>query len=195
MRITSGTRRGFLIRGATSGPEVRPTSALVREALFAILGERIDGALVLDLFAGSGALGIEALSRGASKCVFVEKSPQAVRLIRQNLEKTRFKEQAIVICSDIFRSSGRIRSLSLPFQIVLIDPPYRMSERIAPGEKIFDLLVRLAGEEILAEGGLLVLQHDRRSQVAEVIPLYGRADRRTYGDTTLTFLRRDSSGG
>ena len=124
MRVVAGRVKGHHLR-APKGSETRPTSDKVREAIFAILANSFVGEPVLDLFAGTGALGIEALSRGASSAVFVERRPQACQIIRANLAHTRLEEVSRVLCLPVERALG---ILETPFDLVLVDPPYALSD-------------------------------------------------------------------
>jgi 16S rRNA (guanine966-N2)-methyltransferase len=172
VRIVAGSRRGHRIV-APKGPATRPTSDRVRESAFALIGP-VDGASVLDLFAGSGAMGLEALSRGAARCVFVESSREACRSIEVNLEKLRL--DAVVLCRDVLRALGDERGT---YDLVLCDPPYgygRAAE-IAP---------HLA--RVLAPGGLVVYETAAREEPS-VDGLAVRTSRR-YGSTRLTLFER-----
>ena len=171
MRVIAGTHGGRRLV-APDGTDTRPTSDRVREALFSILGaERLRDARVLDLFAGSGALGIEALSRGASEARFVDSDERAIRAIRANLE-------ALGLTGEVVRSDWRT-ALHGPrqYDLVLLDPPYRLAERIAPG-------LSEAVRGLLHPGGTLVTESDRRAPLDLDMPL---RDERRYGDTLIRF--------
>ena len=170
MRIVAGTRKGATIY-APKGRETRPTSDRVREAAFAILGS-VEGASVLDLFAGSGALGLEALSRGAASAVFVESDHTAVATIERNLEKLRL-DGAKIIRSDALRYVARTGER---YDLVFVDPPYEMVE---------SLRMRLAEHlpRVLAENGLVVLE--TAAGVELDLPLSVRTTKR-HGSTQLT---------
>ena len=160
---------------APPGQATRPTSDRVREALFSMLGP-LDRARVLDLFAGSGALGIEALSRGAAAAVFVERDPRAARVLRANLTGLGLGAgEARVLVSDV-RTALRSASIAAdPYDLVLLDPPYRLAARLGP-----ELSAALAG--VPAPGGLVVTESDRRQPLELDLPL---ADERRYGDTLI----------
>ncbi len=173
MRIVAGTCRGARIF-APKGLDTRPTSDRVREATFNLIGP-VDGAAVLDLYAGSGALGLEALSRGAESAVFVDSDRDACRTIGRNLEKLRLTG-AEVACRDVLRflASERRR-----FDLILVDPPYDVVESVA---------VRLATylPAVLAESGLVVLESSSRIE-PELPPLAQRTSRR-YGSARVTLF-------
>jgi 16S rRNA (guanine(966)-N(2))-methyltransferase RsmD len=172
MRVIAGQWGGRRLQ-APAGAATRPTSDRVREALFSILGERVAGARVLDLFAGSGALGIEALSRGAAEATFVDSSPAAVKAVRANLE-------ALGADAEVRRAEARVflRSASgagRHYDLVFLDPPYRLAERL--GRELSKALAA-----VLAPGGLAISESDRRSVLnLDMTP----TDERRYGDTVI----------
>lgn len=175
MRLSGGERSGQKL-ATPKGKKTRPTSAKVREALFAVLGKRIEGARVLDLFAGSGALGFEAMSRGAGSVVFVDSDAGAVMSIRRN---------AVRLIPDPNRwrilpmnSARALRVLRGTFDVVLMDPPYQRGAT--------DELSTLMQRGLLSENGVVVLEHPRASQAN--VPASMRVIKQTtYGDTALTF--------
>lgn len=173
MRIIAGTYRGHRI-SAPRGVDTRPTSDRVRESAFNLIGP-VEGATVLDLFAGSGALGLEALSRGAAACTFVESDRGACRTINANLDKLGL--EAIVLCQDVLRALARERGT---FDLVLCDPPYGFDghDRLAPQ------LVR-----VLAPDGLLVYESSGRAEPPDVPGLAARTSRK-YGSARLTLFTR-----
>ncbi len=172
MRIVAGSRRGHRIE-APKGTETRPTADRVRESAFNLIGP-VDDAAVLDLFAGSGAMGLEALSRGAASCVFVESSRAACRTIDANLEKLRL--HATVLCQDALRALAAERRT---FDLVLCDPPYGFERAAA-------LAPHLA--RVLAPDGVLVYESAARDEPA-VEGLAIRTSRR-YGSARLTLFER-----
>ena len=172
MRVVAGTHRGRLLV-APRGDATRPTSDRVREALFSVLGPSVQDARVLDLFAGSGALGIEALSRGAASAVFVDRAPRAIEAVRANLT-------ALGIEGDVRRMEARswLRAASAradAYDLVFLDPPYRRA-----GELGRELSEGLAA--VLASGARVVTESDRRDPLELDLPL---ADERRYGDTVI----------
>jgi 16S rRNA (guanine966-N2)-methyltransferase len=158
---------------APRGTLTRPTSDRVREALFSVLGETVVGARVLDLFAGSGALGIEALSRGAAHATFVDSAPAAVRAIQSNLD-------SLGIDADVHRSDARAalrtaRTAARQYDLIFLDPPYRLAAPLTAG-------LSEAIEVLLAPGGSVVSESDRRAPLDLDLPLL---DQRHYGDTLI----------
>jgi 16S rRNA (guanine966-N2)-methyltransferase len=176
VRVVAGRFRGRRLR-AVPGSATRPTSDRVREALFSILGERVAGARVLDLFAGTGALAIEALSRGARSAVLVEPATQAVAVIRANLDALDLGGVAAVrrTRAETFLRGQR----DGPFDLVFLDPPYAIPVGLLAG-----LLARLAGGA-LAEGAVVVVEAAARSEPPPWPPRLLPAAPRRYGDTAL----------
>jgi 16S rRNA (guanine966-N2)-methyltransferase len=174
MRVVAGKHRGRRI-GAPPGRATRPTADRVRESLFSILGP-LDDLRVLDLFAGSGALGIEALSRGAAAVTFVESDRRAAETIRANLEA--LGEDGDVVARDAL-AWVRDAPAGTAFDLVLLDPPYDSADRLA-----IPLSERLPG--VLAANALIVSESDKRTPLILDFPL---ADERTYGDTRIAIHR------
>ena len=171
-RVIAGSRGGRRIE-APRGEVTRPTAERVREALFSILGQRVAGARVLDLFAGSGALGLEALSRGAAQVTFVDAAPAAIRAVRANLAALELDGE--IVRGDALAALRAARAAARQYDLILIDPPYRLSERLAPG-----LSEELGG--VLAPDGRAVTESDRRRPLALDLALL---DERRYGDTLI----------
>lgn len=180
MRVTGGEARGRRLRGP-GGLPIRPTSDRVREALFDILGARVPGSAFLDACAGSGAVGIEALSRGARHAVFLERDRRAVRLIRKNLALCRWPGTFEVIEGDVGRSLALLSGRGAGFQVGFFDPPYAAARSM-------DLLAGIG--ELLDPGGVLVVEH-RSGMEGALGEEAGRLKRgRSYrhGDTSLTLF-------
>ena len=175
MRVIAGSRKGHKLV-APRGLETRPTSDRVRENIFNLVGP-VDDAKVLDLFAGSGALGIEALSRGAASAVFVEHDADAVRAIEQNLDRLRLTG-ARVVRADVLRTLAQEATAGAKYDLVLIDPPYGMLTEIQPR------LARLL-PPLLAADGLLVVETDSRTQPELPLPI---RTTRKYGQTRVTLF-------
>ena len=182
MRIVAGTRKGHRI-AAPRGRATRPTGDRVREAAFNLIGP-VDGAEVLDLFAGSGAMGLEALSRGARRCVFAESDRAACRTIAANLETLRLTG-ALVHCRDALAVLREEAATGRAYDLVLADPPYGEWAALEPA---------LAGllPPVLAPDGLLVVETDARAHPA--LPL-AEATSRRYGSARLTLFRHAAPSG
>lgn len=182
MRVVAGSLGGRPLR-APRGDRVRPTADRVREALFSTLGARVAGAAVLDLFAGSGALGIEAWSRGAATVTFVERDRRVVDVLRDNLRALGL--DAPVHVTDALRFVRAIATTpDGPYDLVLCDPPYALS-----ADALAAVLAALA-DGGLAPGATVVVERDRRSTPPPtVVAGLRREDHRVYGDTVLYYLR------
>ncbi len=174
MRVIAGTARGILL-AAPRGDGTRPISDKVKEALFGSLGARVLDARVLDLYAGSGAVGIEALSRGAAHATFVEHHRPAARTIRENLARTGFADQATVEVGDVLRF---LASPTGPWDVVVLDPPYE-ERRLGPPME--------AATPHLAPHGIVVVKHFWRTAIPD-IPSLAVTRTRRFGETALTFL-------
>jgi len=175
MRIVAGEKGGRRI-SAPRGAVTRPTSDRVREALFSILGD-VAGADVLDAFAGSGALGLEALSRGAERAIFWETSNPALRALQDNIEALGYGDRATVSRRDARRQLAADDAAGRRYNLILLDPPYRMLPAL---QRHFALHI----PRLLAPGGLAVVESPGGSPALE-LPLAARTSRR-YGDTRIT---------
>ena len=181
MRIISGEARGRTLF-APKGAETRPTSDKIRGSLFNIIGARVMDARVLDLFGGTGALALEALSRGAESAVIADNSREAHRVIDRNAHsvvKQDFDLRCRILCADYRSAIGAVAGRM--FDLVFLDPPYRMVEAYG------DALSRLAGADMLAPGCLIVLERLKKA----VVPLpegFCVLDTRLYGDTAVDFV-------
>jgi 16S rRNA (guanine966-N2)-methyltransferase len=179
MRIIAGTfgnRRLFSINGAW----LRPTSDRNRETLFSLLGKSVEGRRVLDLFAGTGALGIEALSRGAEEATFVDRSPLAADLIRKNLDQLQIK--ATVFKSDVLTFLRRAGRMGTQYDLIFCDPPYEAAET----QKIVN---QIEQHNLLADGGLFVLETSARNPVPAAASL-ALIRQKKMGDTCITIYGR-----
>ena len=179
MRIIGGSLGGLEIR-APRGDLTRPTADKVRQALFNILGnivgQELHGA-VLDLYAGSGALGLEAISRGAERAVFVDKATDAVRCIAANAATLGVTDRTQIVRAEVTKALPRLGG---PFDLVFIDPPYASGE----ADRALALLAPL-----VAPGAVVVVEHDRRSPPKDAIGPFSFRDRRRYGDTEVSFYQ------
>jgi 16S rRNA (guanine966-N2)-methyltransferase len=184
MRIVGGADRGRRLR-APRGQGTRPTAERVREALFDILGPAVAGTRVLDLYAGTGAVGLEALSRGATRAVFVEKDPEALRALRQNLATLAASRAAArVVAGDAVSALATLGREEAPFDLAFLDPPYAAS--VIP--RVLGALV-LAG--LLAPRARVIVQHFAKVEVAAPAGLVVDGAPRRFGETALTFLAAD----
>jgi 16S rRNA (guanine966-N2)-methyltransferase len=186
-RVIAGSARGVRIRAP--GPGTRPLSDRVKQTLFAILEPGLDGARVLDLFAGSGAAGIEALSRGAAAAVFVERDAGATATIAANLEAARLAgPAAAVVRSDALAWLGRADPGREPFDVVFVDPPYADVETL---RRVLDALG--ADGAPLAAGARVVAKHFWRDRPPDRVGMLTAERDRRFGETALTFYRREET--
>ncbi|MBW2466069.1 MAG: 16S rRNA (guanine(966)-N(2))-methyltransferase RsmD [Deltaproteobacteria bacterium] len=168
-----------------TGQSIRPTADRAREALFSIIGREIEGGAVLDLYAGTGALGLEALSRAAQRAVFVDSNPQAVQLIEKNIKICGFSHRSLVLKRDLSKGLYFLGKLlpGLKFSIIFIDPPYRKGLSAT-------MLSEIEKENLLSRDALVVVEDNAISELPETTSGLGLVDRRRYGETGFWFYRR-----
>ena len=182
MRIVAGSAKG--VRLSPVPPGVRPVSDAAREGVFSSIGEHVPGARVLDLYAGTGAMAIEALSRGAERAVLVERDRAAVRTIRDNLERTKVGDRAEVVTSDVLSFVRSRDNLGAGSDLVLADPPYAIED--AELESVLSAL----GSGVASEGAWTVVLTRPKKSSTPVIPVHWLPTRRlTYGDTLVLIFR------
>ncbi|MBM4119804.1 MAG: 16S rRNA (guanine(966)-N(2))-methyltransferase RsmD [Nitrospira sp.] len=187
MRVIAGTQKGRRLHGP-KGPDLRPTADRVKEALFSILGARVAGARFLDLFAGTGAIGIEALSRGAASVMFVESSPSAGRILKTNLAACGLEAKAHLYLSQAETFLRSQRAGAVAFDIIFADPPYQFD----PTATLWPILSRTTA---LAPGGLLVFEHATKLALPPAIPSLSLLRQYHYGDTTLSVFECTAQDG
>jgi 16S rRNA (guanine966-N2)-methyltransferase len=178
LRVISGSAKGHKLKTIT-GRTTRPTSDRVKESLFNIIAGYLDSAAVLDVFAGTGSLGIEALSRGAEKAVFFDKSTECCDLIKENLAHTKLAEKAEVYATDFVAGIERMYSQGRKFDLILLDPPYNKNF-------IQDTLKILKNNDIIRDDGIIVAEHSLSDSLPDVSGRLEAIDSRKYGDTVLT---------
>lgn len=196
MRIISGSARGrrLFAPGSRGGERIRPTADRAREALFNILGrDLVQDATVLDLFAGTGALGLEALSRGAKSAVFVDNSPLALDLINKNIIACGFSDKAHAVRHDLLKSLFFWRKASAtaregggqapPFDLIFLDPPYRQG-------LCSQLLTALLATGLVGDGTRILFEDDSSTTLPEAVGPLQLYDRRAYGDTGFWFYEQ-----
>ena len=177
MRLTGGQLSGRKLRSPPSG--VRPTSDRVREAIFARLSD-LEGAAVLDVYSGTGALGFEALSRGAESLVCVERAARSLAALRANAADLGLTDRVTVVAGDAVRGLRRLAASGARFHLVLMDPPYA-------SEEVSRALAALRDLGLLAEGGTVVIERGRRHSLPHVEG-WDPLDERRYGDTVVSRL-------
>ncbi len=179
MRVISGTAGGKKLK-TPEGMDIRPSTDMVKESLFNIIQFDIEGRRVLDLFAGTGQLGIECLSRGAKEVVFVDKSRNSVNIVKENLKTCGFKAEVYNMDSlEYLKNCGK-------FDIILIDPPYN-SDLYAQALKIINLV------DILSDGGIIVCESERSKVLPDMDLPYKRGKVYNYGKVKLNFYKKDGS--
>ncbi len=166
---------------APRGAETRPTGSRVRQAMFNILGPP-PSEPVLDLFAGTGALGIEALSRGAPQATFVERDSRALAALGRNLREMGLEQRATIHGGDVRNAIRRLADQEHRFGWVFVDPPYAADD-------VQDVLSMLSGSNVLASGAVILVEHDKRHVPPDVTGTLRLTDRRYYGDTGVSFYR------
>ena len=180
MRVITGKARGTVLK-TPDGMQTRPTADRVKEALFSIINFDIPGAKVLDLFGGTGQLGIEALSRGAVSAVFVDESEAACKLIRENLRRSKMDGQGRVVRGDYM---AYLKSCREKFDIILLDPPY--------AEVFLENSLKIISEiDILQSGGIIVAERPLGKEIVQELPGFSRSKDYKYGKSLLTLYTKD----
>lgn len=182
MRVVSGLAKGVILK-TPDGLTTRPTADRVKEAMFSIIQFDLPGASVLDLFGGTGQLGIEALSRGAKSAVFVDAQNSACSLIRENLKRTKLESQARVVNSDYM---AYLKGCYEKYDIILLDPPYK--------EVFLDNALKMISEiDILQTNGIIVAERPLEKELPWQYPGFSRSKDYKYGKTLLTVFRKDDT--
>ena len=182
MRVITGRARGVALK-TPEGELTRPTTDRVKEALFSIIQFELPGATVLDLFGGTGQLGIEAISRGAQSAVFVDSREDACKLIRENLHRTKFEKEGKVIRADYLDYLKRCKE---KFSVILLDPPY--------SEVFLENSLKMITEiDILKSGGIIVAERPVGKDLPWDFPGFTRSKDYKYGKILLTLYRKDSA--
>ena len=185
MRISAGEYRGRRLR-TPRGKRTRPTSDLLRQALFNILGERIQNTRVLDLFAGSGAVGLEALSRGAATATFVESDRHAVESLQANLVTLKLAGRARVMAADVSQALSRLRAARERFDCIFQDPPYA-------GDLAVQCIEVLADGALLSDNAVLACQAFHKTALPERVGVLRQTWRRRYGESSLTLYEKETA--
>lgn len=179
MRIIAGEKKSRRI-DAPEGQDTRPTADRIKEALFSILQRRLYDARVLDLYAGSGALSLEALSRGAASAQLVDKSYKAGKVIQKNIQSLGYEEKASLLNTEDIKAVELLEGQGREFDLIFLDPPYRMN--------MTGMMERLA-KKLMAQDGMIICEHDR-STPPDTPPNLVLQDRREYGITGISFYIR-----
>lgn len=184
LRVIGGTARGVPLKSPDT-KNTRPTLDRTKESLFNILMPYISDARVLDLFSGSGSLGIESLSRGAKEAVFIDNSKRCRDIIVENLKKTRMEERSTVIALDVFKAIKLLSNKNTKFDIIFLDPPYNMNFIAKTIQNIDEF-------DIIAEEGILACEHHVNEQAPERVGRLTKVRIKEYGETQYSFYLRDS---
>ncbi|MBP3964536.1 16S rRNA (guanine(966)-N(2))-methyltransferase RsmD [Paenibacillus lignilyticus] len=185
MRVIAGTAKGRTLK-AVPGKNTRPTTDKVKEAIFSMIGPFFDGGFVLDLFAGTGGLGIESLSRGMDRAVFVDLDGGSIEVIKQNVQAAGVAEQAEIYRTEAVRAVKALAKRGLKFELVFLDPPYRMKE-------MDSLMNELAERDLLGTDATIVVEHDADHVYPETMEVFRQIRHSKYGDTAVTIYRYEKA--
>ena len=178
MRVVSGECKGRPLK-AVPGVSTRPTTDKVKESIFNMIGPYFEGGQVLDLFAGSGGLGIEALSRGMDKAIFVDKEYKAITTVRSNLEACHYTARAEVYKNDSERALKALIKREMSFDLILLDPPYKK-------QKLVELLAAISDNQLLSDDGTIVCEHSDDVELPVEVGNLVRWRQETYGMITIS---------
>ncbi|SET16194.1 16S rRNA (guanine(966)-N(2))-methyltransferase RsmD [Paenibacillus sp. NFR01] len=184
MRVVSGSAKGRPLR-SVPGNGTRPTTDKVKEAVFSMIGPYFEGGEALDLFAGTGGLGIEALSRGMDKAVFVDMEPKSIETVKANLKAVKLEAQAEVYRNDASRALGALEKRGRAFDLVFLDPPYRLKHGA-------ELMLAMVEKGLLRPGALIVLEHESGYGYPEDIPGFSQLRKAVYGETAVAIYKYDT---
>ncbi|WP_404433422.1 16S rRNA (guanine(966)-N(2))-methyltransferase RsmD [Sutcliffiella horikoshii] len=184
MRVVSGKWKGRQLK-AVPGMNTRPTTDKVKESVFNMIGPYFDGGLALDLFGGSGSLGIEALSRGVDKVIFVDKDGKAIQTIKQNIETFQLGEQVEVYRNDAVRALNALKKREIKFDLILLDPPYKKHH-------LEELIHKISEFELLVPSGLIMAEHSNGVELPEILGTFQRTRKEVYGLTVISVYHHSS---
>lgn len=179
MRVISGKVRGLKLN-TPKNEDVRPTTDRVKESLFNMINHYVMESDVLDLFAGTGSLGIECLSRGANKCVFVDVSKESISIAKSNIKKARVENESTILNLDFKDAINKLKIQNNKFDLIFMDPPYYKNMFI-------DALEKVDEASLLKEDGIIVIEHDSKDSFPDEIRNLIKTKSKKYGNTTLTF--------
>lgn len=182
MRIVAGSAKGRVLAAPKSDDVIRPTADRVRETIFNVLGQRCDGLSVLDLFAGTGALGLEAVSRGAVKAVLVDRHREALELCRQNTATLRFGDRVEILPAGALEGIASLGKKGRVFELVFSDPPYALTAGVS-------VLEALEAAKVVSPEGVAVIEHGKNEQLPERVGGFLRIDERDFGTAIVDIYR------
>ncbi len=180
MRIIAGERKGFLLK-SVPGSATRPTADKVKEAIFNMIGPYFEGGIGLDLYAGSGSLGLEALSRGLAKVIFVDRSHQAVQTILFNLKRLKYSENAEVYRNHAKEALRALKKRKIQFSYIFLDPPYNK-------KTITNDIEAILTYQLLHKNGFITVEHSRKLELPEAIGNAKREKGAVYGSTVISIF-------
>lgn len=186
MRVIAGAAKGRPLK-AVPGMNTRPTTDKVKEAIFSMIGPYFDGGFALDLFAGTGGLGIEAWSRGAERVVFVDKEKTSVDVVRGNVQAAGMSEHAEIYRNDAERALKALARRGIRFRLVFLDPPYRITKMDQVMEQLDEL-------RLLEDDAVIVVEHDAGHAYPERLAHFTRTRAAQYGDTAVSIYRHEPEG-
>ncbi|MFX3635509.1 MAG: 16S rRNA (guanine(966)-N(2))-methyltransferase RsmD [Candidatus Pristimantibacillus sp.] len=181
MRVIAGAAKGRTLK-AVPGMNTRPTTDKVKEAIFSMIGPFFDGGVALDLFAGTGGLGIEAWSRGIERTIFIDRDKISIDIIRLNTEAAGMGRHAEIYRNEAERAIKLLEKRGIVFSLVFLDPPYRMTE-------MDDLMTDLAQRSMLEDGAIIVVEHDASHVYPEQLNHFAQIKNTKYGDTAVSIYR------
>ena len=181
MRVISGKARGLKLN-TPKNDDVRPTTDRVKESLFNMINSYIMDSDILDLFAGTGSLGIECLSRGANQCIFVDNSKESINIVKSNIKKARVENESIVLNLDFKSAINSLSSKNKQFDVIFMDPPYYKN-------MFSDALSAVDNNNLLKEDGIIVVEHDTVDKFPDNMGRLYKSREKKYGNTTLTFYK------
>ncbi|MTD30346.1 16S rRNA (guanine(966)-N(2))-methyltransferase RsmD [Planomicrobium sp. YIM 101495] len=187
MRVIAGSVKGIPLK-AVPGQSTRPTTDKVKESIFNIIGPFFDGGYALDLFAGSGGLGIEALSRGIDFTVFIDRDRKAIETINANLEKTRLTNQAEVHRADAKRAIKVLKKNDFKARLLFLDPPYHEAS-------FYDLMDFAAHQGIVTDGAIVVCEHEKQAELKDRTACFKRIRKENYGGTVISIYLHEKEEG
>lgn len=197
MKIIGGIYKGTNLY-VPADTDIRPALARVKNSLFNILVGRLEGKTVLDLFAGTGSLGFESLSRGAKHCLFIDNNPACIDAIKKSIAKLKLENQTKVMLMDSFNivayacqndhSTGQALKTGEKFDCIFVAPPYKYYDEMPQREKLFGVINEIAEKNIITKSGIIIVEHRRKEELNN-LPQMERVGLRNYGQTSLSFLK------
>ncbi len=181
MRVVSGSCKGKTLK-AVPGNTTRPTTDKVKEAIFNMIGPYFNGGTALDLFAGSGGLGIEALSRGVDRAIFVDRDAKAIQIIHENIKSCQLEDQSEVYRNDADRSLKAVMKRGVVFDYVFLDPPYKK-------QQLINMMMKIGEYSLLNNGGMIICEHSRDVELPESVGPFLKIKDETYGIIAVSIFQ------